>query len=310
MPKYIFLADTHIKGINPINRKGDYYKDVMIKIAEVISIAKEKEVNAIVHCGDLYDSPNVSNLMIDEFIDMIEASEIKWYIVPGNHDEIGHNWDLSKGSSLAHIFRRSKMIKQLTLLYSENGVINGFPYYHNIESDISEKGLMCSHPDNPFKIAVTHAMITKKKFPFQVMHVLEKDIKTDFNVVICSHYHLGCSINELNGVKFLKLPAIGRTGIDEHKIVPKVALIDTETRQIDLIPLKSAKKGDEVFDLEKVEIAKAFEGEIDNFIKSLDSTKLQSLDIKGLVEMLAKEKNVDEEVRKEVIKRIGENENG
>ena len=311
MSKFIVLADSHIKGINPCNRKGDFYKDVMSKIEETIQIAKDNKAKAIIHCGDLYDSPNVSNLMIDDFIDMVEESGIQWFIIPGNHDEIGHNWNVSQGSSLAHIFRRSKLITELIALPNKNDyVIQGFRYYHNCEQDIKTNGLKCQYPDANFKIAVTHAMITNKSFPFEVMHVLAKDIKTNFDVIICSHYHLGSGIKEINGVKFLKLCSIGRTGVDEAKIVPQIALIDTSTQEIKLIPLKNAKMGSEVFNLEGVEKMKNFEGEIDKFIKSLDSTKFKELDILGLTEFLAKENNVEKEVKNCTVERIGRFKNG
>ena len=67
-----------------------------------------------------------------------------------------------------------------------------------------------------------------------------------------------------------------------------------------------SKVGKDVFDLKGVEITKAFEGEIDNFIKSLENTKIQGLNIKGMIEFLAKENKVEQEVKETVIKRIGE----
>lgn len=307
--KLLYLQDSHIKGINPINRKGDYYQDVMTKIKEVIALSQELKVDKVIHGGDLFDSANVSNVMIDEFIDLVESVGIEWQILPGNHDEIGHNWELSKGSSLAHIFRRSVIINELTLLPDVkkfDSVLQGFEYYHNIEQDIKEKGLVCKTKGKGFKIAVLHALVTPKPFLPQVMHIPIKDIKTDFNVVLVAHNHYGWGIKGYNGVKFINIGCIGRTGIDEVKITPTVAYIDTETQEIRLIPLKTAKKSSEVFDIEKVEIAKKFEQNIDNFIKSLDSTKFQSLDLRGLIEYLAKENNTDKDVKEEVIKRIGD----
>ena len=308
--RFLYLQDTHIKGINPCNRKGDYYQDIMSKIKETISLSEKLEVDYVIHGGDLYDSPNVSNLMVDELVDLIEKAKIQWYILPGTHDEIGHNWELSKGVSLAHIFRRSKLITELIALPNKNGyVIQGFRYYHNCEQDIKTNGLKCQYPNAKFRIAVTHAFITLKPFLPQVMHVVAKDIKTDFNVVLVAHYHAQWGIKDIGGVKYVSLGCFGRTSIDEVGIKPTVALIDTSTQEIKLIPLKNAKMGSEVFNLEGVEKMKNFEGEIDKFIKSLDSTKFQALDIKGLVEHLSKENNVEKEVKDCVIERIGGFEN-
>ncbi len=309
--KFIYLQDSHIKGVNPINRIGNYYQDVMTKIKEVIAIAKKMKVHYIIHGGDLFDSSHVSDRMVDDVIDTIEEKRIPFYILPGNHDEIGHSWELSEGSSLAHIFRRSDFIRILNWEADVDNLtwIQGFKYYHNIEEDIKKNGLMCQKKEAKFKIAIIHALITEKPLMPTIMHIPIKDVKTDFDVILVAHNHLQWGILEHKGVKFVNIGCLGRTGIDEVEIEPTIAYIDTETREIELIPLKSAKAGREVFNLEKIELAKAFEGEIDNFIKSLSNVKFQSLDLRGLVEFLAKENNVEKEPKEELIKRIGDNEN-
>ena len=305
--KFIYLSDTHIKGKNPNNRIGDYYQDVMAKIKEVVALSKKLKCDYVIHGGDLFNSPNVSNVIIDEFIDLIESAKIPWYIVWGNHDLIGHNVELSNSSTLAHIFRRSKLIQHLDDINIKNfsTYIQGFDYYHNIEGDIKEKGLNCKFPEAKYKIAITHAFFTLKPFLPHVLHIQLKDIKTDFDVVLCAHYHKDWDIKEIDGTKFVNLGAIGRQGIDEVKREPKVLLVDTETKELTIIPLKSAKKGEKVFDIEKIAKVKEFEGNIDNFIKSIESTKFQGLDLRGLIESIGKEKKEDRAVIDELIQRIG-----
>ncbi len=160
--KIIYIQDSHIKGKNPQSRLGSYYQDVMAKIKEVIDIAKEKKVDEIIHGGDVYEAPLVSNTILDELVDMIEESGISWNIVWGNHDCIGHDPKLSKASTLAHIFRRSKLINHCNLHIdsSDNYIIQPFDYYHNIEEDIKNNGLTCSRPNAKLKIGIVHAFIT------------------------------------------------------------------------------------------------------------------------------------------------------
>ena len=55
--KFIYLADTHIKGKNPENRIGNYYQDVMTKVKEVIKLSKKLKVNYVIHGGDVFNSP-------------------------------------------------------------------------------------------------------------------------------------------------------------------------------------------------------------------------------------------------------------
>ena len=304
MSRFLVCQDSHIRGKNSEHRIGDYYSDVMNKIKEVIDIAKELKVKAILHGGDLYDSELVSNVMVDEFIDLVENSGIEWYVLPGNHDETGNNWEVSKATSLAHIFRRSKLINELTIKSDKGYIIQGFRYYHNVEGVIKEEGLPCGASSYPFKIAIIHALVTEKPLPYQCMHIVAKDIKTNFDAVLVAHNHHGWGIKEINGTKFVNIGCLGRRKIDEKDIQPSCLLIDTETKDLKIIPLKSVKTAKEVFDLEKVEEIKQFEGEINNFIKSLSDVKIQGLDIRGMIEFLGKEKNVEKEVIKECITRI------
>lgn len=310
--KFLYIQDTHIRGRNSEHRIGNYYEDVMVKINEVVELSKKIGTDCVLHGGDIWDSANVSNVMLDEFIDLVEAAKIPWYVLPGTHDMIGHDWALSKGSTLAHAFRRSRLIHELTTL-SESGdehskwFIQGFKYYHNCESDIAKNGLMSSAP-LPLKIAVTHAFITLKPFLKTVMHVVAKDIATDFDIVLNAHYHCPWGIKRIGNTKWVNIGAFGRKSIDEIDIKPTVVYIDTDKPDnIELIPLTTAKPGNEVFDLTKVTESKVFEQSIDDFINSLQNVKMDELDVRGIVELLAKDHHIDLDVKKEVIKRIGEN---
>ncbi len=314
--KFLYIQDFHLTGKTPCNRTDNYYQSLLLKLDEVLLLAKKNRVDFIIDGGDFFNGELVANTIVDDVLDKIEKARIKWYMLFGNHPMVGHSIENSKATSLQHMFNRSKYVEHLTDLIltasKQKGIINylqGFDYSHNIEQDIRDNGLMCKYPEANFKIAIVHALITEKPLMPQIMHIPIKDVKTDFDVVLVAHNHLQWGILEHKGVKFVNIGCLGRTGVDEVKIVPTVAYIDTETRKIELISLKSAKPGREVFNLEKIEIAKAFEGEIDNFIKSLDSTKFQSLDLRGLVEHLANENSVEKEVKDCVIQRIGENEN-
>lgn len=197
--KFLFLTDSHIKGKNPVSRNGDYYNEVRTKINEAIRIAGQYDCDCIIHGGDLFDSPLVSNIMVDDFVDDVEQSGIPWYIVWGNHDMIGHNKELSKASALAHIFRRSKAIKHIDVLSGYTNeedsrgpiteYIKGYDYFHNIEEDIRVNGLKAGMEKAKFKMAIVHALITPKPFHPQVLHVVAKDIETNYDLVLCGHYH-------------------------------------------------------------------------------------------------------------------------
>ena len=58
--RFLFLTDTHIRGTNPQNRKDDFLKTLFDKMTEVFDLAKQNNVDIIIHGGDVFDRPDIS----------------------------------------------------------------------------------------------------------------------------------------------------------------------------------------------------------------------------------------------------------
>ena len=296
-----------------IVRLQNYYEDIKAKIAETIALSKELGCDKVIHGGDLTDAPAMSLAMCDEIVDLIEDGQIPWDVIRGNHDEIGHNPNLSGESILDHIFRRSKIIRHLGGQANSKDdnmdvFIEGFDYYHGIEKDIKEKGLNCCMPHLPGKkIAVVHAFITPVPFLPSVLHIQIPDIKTDFDLVLIAHNHSEFGIIKQGRTTYVSIGALARKTIasGDTSRMPNVLFIDTEAPIIRVIPLKCGKPAEEVFDMVKVREAKEFTASIDNFIQSLESTKFQGLNLRAIIEQLAQQEGIDREVVDEIMERIG-----
>lgn len=306
MARYLYFQDLHLSGKNPTNRTDKYMDSIFLKLEEIISIAKKNKCDAILSGGDNLDSPIVSLPICDRFIDIIEHGKIPFYTVWGNHDEQFYNIELSKSTTLQHIFNRSALINCLNVIETDQVYIKGFHYSHNCEEKLKEKGVFHNKKDK-FTIAIIHALITEKHLPYSAMHLCYKDIKSNYDYLLIAHNHHPFKF-KLNDSTIWDIGCTGRRKIDEKDISPSVLLINTETKELKTIPLSSAKKGEEVFDIEKIEKQKGFEANINNFIESLSNVKMQSLDIRGKIESIAAEKKTEKEVIDEVILRIGKEE--
>lgn len=302
MSKILILNDSHDRGKNSRNRLGDMHSDMMLKLDETIELSKKCDF--VIHLGDIWDSANVSNTVIDDWLDRIEASGKEWYVLPGNHDMIGANWENSKASALSHAIKRCRNVNLLTTLKGGGSYIKGYPYYYNCEEDFKKDGLKTDkeYDNDVFKIACTHAFITEKEFPFAT-HIKMKDIDTNYDLILCSHFHTVFD-KTVNNTRFLNLGAWGRLSITEARHEPRVAIIDTETKEIEIIKLKSAKKGNQIFDLNKIEEIKKADKDLEKFIKSLESTQFQSTNIKDTVLQICKEKNIDESVKDLILNKL------
>jgi len=295
--KLLYIQDAHLKGKNSRNRLGNYFDDCLKKIDEVIKIAKDNKCSAILDGGDLFESYNPSYSVLDALADRIDKAKIYVYSLFGNHCmNIGH----INNTGLSHLQKRSKWFKPLDKHFylddtNENIIIKGFDYYYGIEDDIRNNGLMVDGKDTAWKIAITHATITEKKFFEEVSHITPDKIKTDANLVLIAHIHKPYK-KIVNNTTFLNIGCLCRDNIDEAKIEPSVLIIDTDKRDYEVIKLKSAKKANEIFDLSKYEELKASKKGIKEFLDSLRDVNFQSLNLGETITKIGKEQRVDKNI--------------
>jgi len=317
--KFLFLTDTQIRGNTPINRKGSFLDDLKEKFRETIQIGEDMMVDCYIHGGDMFDSPIVSLSIADWFVDAMERTGKPWYVVRGNHDEIGHNPNQSGESMLDHIFRRSSLVQEMGArsMGGASLFVQGFDYYHGIERDMKENGLISCMPHLTCrKIAIVHAMVTPEPVHPSMQQVLCSEItKTDFSLVLCGHYHkeFGVVRNEKTGTTYVGIGGFARMSRGKWDVerTPNVLFVDSNNGPVmKIIPLESAKSGKELFDMEVIEEQAKMEGRIEDFISSLENTKIQGLNLRNVIEQIAKETKAERAVVEEVIRRIGEFENG
>lgn len=300
--KILYFQDSHIRGNNPSMRKDDYFASMCKKVDEIGSLVKKEKCEMIICGGDLWDTPLISNSILDTVVDKFEEMNIPIAILPGNHDMTAHNWDISQASSLAHIFRRSENITMLT-----NRDVVAIRYSHNIEQEIINNGIMFEE-SVLWKVAIVHALITPKPFFPEVMHIEVSKIKTNADLVLVAHYHEPYDIM-VGKTRFLNIGCLGRTSIKEADIKPSVAILDTETHSVKVLELKKALPAEKAFDLEKKAQIGLMAKDMTDFVDALKSTKFQSLDLRGKLEAIAKEKNVSQEIVDMILQKIGECDN-
>lgn len=305
------ITDLHIRGKNPINRLDNFYESIMIKFKEALSIFKKEKCKLILDAGDLLHSPIISLTICDDIIDLIDKTKIDYYTIFGNHPMVNAHLENSNATTLAHMFKRSKYLKYLEQHQQDNVFIQGYEYYHGIEGDIKKDGLLIEEKSYyELSIAVVHAMITEKKLPYQVLHIPYKELKTNYDYVILGHNHHEIGVKKVGKTTVIGLGAIARLTAHEidYKRKPKVAILNTKTGEVGVKELKKTKSYKEVFDLERLKKIKESAGNLDKFINSLQSTKLQGLNVVGVLNEISEKQNIDKEVTDEIIKRIGEHE--
>lgn len=308
MSKILYITDLHLKGISPRRRIDNYCDAIKAKIVESLELAKKHKVKLIICGGDVFDGELVSNRLSDWVIDIVDEYSIPMYITPGNHDQENSNWALSGATSLAHMFRRSKLIKELGEYEDNNVYIKGQEYYVGIEEDLNKEFPQHNKADK-YTIYVPHAMIVDKKVPF-MSNIYYGDIKTNYDAVLVSHNHTFFGMPESNGSKIIAPGSIARCKADECDMgrIPSVAIIDTSKQNIKIVALKSAKPVEEIFDLEKLAIEKETKKKLQLFTEGLKNTKVQTMNAIDAVLAVCKASNTPDAIVDNLKKRISLNE--
>jgi len=297
--RFLIFSDAHFSGKSPNKRTDNYYQSCLEKFDEILTLSKN--VDAIISVGDFLDSPLISNTIIDDFLDRIEKNDKDFYVIYGNHELNGYNLNASKSSSLSHMIRRSKKVKHLQELEDDNMFIKGYDCYYGIEDKLIKDGLIHSS-DKKFTIAFTHAYISIKPFFQNVSHICAKDLETNYSIIWCSHFHTDFD-ETINGTRFLNTNSIGRASINEQHL-PKVAIIDTDTKNIKVITLKCAKPANEIFDLVKYDEVKDKKKDIKEFLDSLKNVDFQSMEIGQQIVQISKSEKIEEPITNHLLKTI------
>jgi hypothetical protein len=298
--RFVYFCDSHIKSTPPISRIDNYEESILEKIRECFEYATEKNAVVIIG-GDIFHTSSASIATITRFVDLCgEFSNLQFHCVIGNHDITGHQLSTVDTTTLGLLNRFF-----IHLTPPEGDIDVKFLHYtHDIEEMLAESGSV-----EPCDMLVNHAMITEEGFFGS--YIRYKDVHQDAHVCLCSHYHPGFGIKQINGTVFVAPGAIARGALTQDNItrVPSFVYGDitkTKINSLKIIPLECAKPAEEVFNLN----INTIEETSNETTKSIDSLKefiFEGLnDPVTIVREVGKELGTEQLVLQEAIKRINE----
>jgi DNA repair exonuclease SbcCD nuclease subunit len=116
--KFIHLADTHL-GLNwpPIGRQDRIQIQVYGRVfASIVDAALEKEVDFVVHGGDLVDRPRPSTAAWNRLLEQLprlKNAGIPFIVTPGSHDRPESYFDKAGGDVLEILDKRASLVKRI-----------------------------------------------------------------------------------------------------------------------------------------------------------------------------------------------------
>lgn len=316
--KILYFTDTHIRGTNPKNRLDNYYETLKIKFNEINNIIKEKEIDYVLHGGDLFDRPDVSVSIVSDFAKIFQSFNVPIYIISGNHDIYGHNPDTLNRTMLGllcnigilNLVNNKKIILEKDIKVQ----LTGSPYIYSMDDKSNLDYYIVKEVDPSCKYAIhmTHGFLIDKPFLKEVPHTLVEDIlSTKADITLGAHYHYGFKTVFKDGKYFINPGALIRisNSLIEINRKPKVNIIELTDDGITVEDyyLKSAKPGNEVMDRSEMERHK-FKGiKMAEFKEIIDSSvDFKNMDIFELLLKISKDNNIEDKVKNEALKRVQE----
>ena len=157
--KIVHCADLHIGASFsslPKNLANIRKEELKLALSDIVSFCKDKEADALLICGDLFDSPEPTK-KDSEFVRkaLSGLAPIPIYIVCGNHDYMSASSPFSKEgffSPNVHIFPTFDFVFEIP---EKNAAFYGKSYsgsvikpsFENISVDENKLNIMCLHGD-------------------------------------------------------------------------------------------------------------------------------------------------------------------
>ena len=190
----------------------------------------------------------------------------------------------------------------------ENTALKLQPYEHDVDVDRETYYNTVSSPAHT-KILVIHSMLLDHNLPYEARYTNLYSVETNADIILSGHDHVGYGvIKRKDGKVFCNPGALMRLSAShaEMERTVQVAIIDTETREIELVPLQTAKPAEEVLDRSGIEANQERQYAMEEFAAVIQSKTGEriTLNVPEIIERIAKEEGVAADVAKKALELV------
>ncbi len=313
--RFLFLTDDHKRGTTPANRKDHFPATLTVKLQEVLEIAREWEVDCVLHGGDFFDVPAPSLSVCADYLEIYQRFPAPIYIIAGNHDLFGHNQETLPRTMLGFAARLGivHLVGRNPVYLEKNGIrvqLTGQGYHFEMDRRDPKEDYVVQKKDCDYAIHLVHGMLLDRVcFPGPFYTLVEQIWETEADFTLAGHNHLGFPDVEKDGKFFLNPGALARLSNHPAEIARpvQVIIIDFSGSRptYEKIRLRSAPPGEDVLDRSRLEEATFREQRLTGYLAEVKAAgSYQRTDVRLLVEEIAQAEKLDRKVKEEALRRI------
>lgn len=342
--KFLYFGDLHERPTAPVHRKDDFRETVNQKIQEIRELGKKHKVSAFLQPGDFLDKPKFEPAFLSEVVnrwgfsdirqDMLHlatgqvkvhevASKLQDYIpiigAIGNHELYGESLKSYPKTSLAFLEKIGFMhlpSKEKPFIFTDESgftvAITATHYDIGMDDPSRIDDYIIEEKMGDYHIHIVHGYLTNKDMGNLFPHTTVDDIakKTQADLTITGHDHIGFSLLKVDGKQFVNSGAIVRLSNDVKEVrrKPKVLLIDIDKEkgiQIKTIYLKSAEKGEDVLDRSHQAFQQSMSHKMEEIKSLVNKSKVGSgFSITEIIQRISESEQLDEELKNRAIRAV------
>jgi DNA repair protein SbcD/Mre11 len=295
--RFIYVTDTHLTNIPPKYRTKDFFQQMIEKWSEVYEIAKKEDCDFILHGGDLFHGTDPDVQVLLETIRKMDK-KMPLYLTVGNHDYKSNVFEHIAESTAMGLLEHAGYLKILKndLVVEGGGLKILIRTVHYFQKDLREQFKLPDYKKYDYCILVCHATIVNKPVIFK--HILASDLETNFDLVLCGHYHIPFD-TQVGTTRFINPGSMSRrTRADEDmRRIPQVVLVSLAKDPqgyadaiMSYIPLKSAVNWQKAFLLDQIEDDKEDEERLSEEFSESVQQSVTSFNIDEVIDLLSEER--------------------
>jgi DNA repair exonuclease SbcCD nuclease subunit len=304
----LFIGDVHAADGPPSSRTQDYCNDILAKLEETVTMANELGVDFVLFAGDIFHlkaASRISHRLVQRISEILLSYAVPVYILVGNHDITDGSLDSIQKQPIGNL----GLVDNVTLLLWEPVEVCGGITLHPVPgvNGVTLDDFKIKKTTG-FDILVAHQSIVPD---ISLENEMIKDILIDAkdvveisgaDLILYGHQHRCDGIYDVSGKTLCNLGSICRLTVADYdlKKVPMVlhfTINEDMTSDLDAIHLKSVKNVDEAYFLSEVIEAKDHKKDIEETIKKLKETHINSFSLEGVISEIEIRTDIDAPVR-------------
>jgi DNA repair exonuclease SbcCD nuclease subunit len=292
----ILTGDWHLRASRPRSRVDDFVSVQQDKVAEILTYSEENEVHLIQQAGDFFNTPNPPYSLLSVYLELLREHRRHGHLVTvlGQHDLYMYSLQSIRRTAT----RAMEAAGVLDIAHSDPAIYGGVSVYGASFGEEIPKPL---ENDTNFKVLIAHRMIGDKAlWPGQVLEGPESFLRRNeaYNLIVVGDYHYRFACQK-DGRTIVNPGCLVRQTTKEQDLEhqPGFYVFDTDTRELELVLLKTARPAAEVFDLRRTKGEREVDESLLEFVDKLKEQTGIGVSFKENLDRVLTERSASDEVR-------------